>query len=484
MREHISQYLCSFAITTQIDDSSVWLNITYMSKSRNKKKALKSKGQQRKKESLVKRFFLYTDGSCNNNAQPHEGGYAYILTDENRNVIRQFSEGAIGVTNNQMELKAIIEGCKSIKEDDSEVTIVSDSKYALNVLSGKWNASMNVELVAEHSQNSKRLKLKYRWVKGHNGEELNELADKLAGIAAQEALKRYYSANPPAKDNGTVTESFSYRVYATSVWNYDITGNAYMIIDSDNNVVDKKSMIGGQNQYREILKTIIEACHNIPEVGVDVEVLADSQYAINILSGRWHPKKNFDLIQEQYDYERHSHITYLVCGTDSLYMKEIVLLANQRIARTINEVAHSVYMPMSEHLYYDVGFTAMSLDLHHIRCCYSIIKSSDSTMVTRMFDLKVEDFDNTDINMLSSLLQIILVEVFKKIPDATDVRIHSVECYQLLIDLFSDEKGYDSTLSTISKLKFTSDGRLRRVSVYGDVSSRIKHALRRKLALE
>lgn len=126
------------------------------------------------------KYYLYTDGSANNFSPYGEGGYAYIIANQHKQVISQFSEGELHATNNTMELKAIIKGCEAIKEDNAKVIVVSDSQYALNVLSGKWKAKANLELVKEHLENIQRLNIEYVWVKGHNGNELNEMADQLA----------------------------------------------------------------------------------------------------------------------------------------------------------------------------------------------------------------------------------------------------------------------------------------------------------------
>ena len=126
------------------------------------------------------KYYLYTDGSANNFSPYGEGGYAYIIANQHKQIISQFSEGELHATNNTMELKAIIKGCMAIKENGAKVIVVSDSKYALNILSGKWKAKTNLELIQEHNENSQRLNIEYVWVKGHNGNELNEMADQLA----------------------------------------------------------------------------------------------------------------------------------------------------------------------------------------------------------------------------------------------------------------------------------------------------------------
>lgn len=126
------------------------------------------------------KYLLYTDGSCDNLSVHREGGYAYIILDEKKNIIKSFSKGAINTTNNIMELTAIIEGCKAIPKDNAEVTIFSDSQYALNVLSGKWSAHTNKGVIDLHKPNKKRLRLQYKWVKGHCGNKFNEMVDSLA----------------------------------------------------------------------------------------------------------------------------------------------------------------------------------------------------------------------------------------------------------------------------------------------------------------
>lgn len=126
------------------------------------------------------KYYLYTDGSANNFSPYGEGGYAFIITNQYKQILKQFSDGELNATNNTMELKAIIQGCRAI-EDGSDVIVVSDSKYALGVLSGRYKAKANLELIKEHIiDNASRLNIQYAWVRGHSGDELNEMADQLA----------------------------------------------------------------------------------------------------------------------------------------------------------------------------------------------------------------------------------------------------------------------------------------------------------------
>lgn len=96
-------------------------------------------------------------------------------------------------TNNRMELKAVIEGLKALKES-CEVEIVSDSSYVTKGISqwlDRWvlkdfNKVKNPDLWKEYIKAAQKHKIKTVWVKGHNGHTENEKCDK---IAKQEAEK-------------------------------------------------------------------------------------------------------------------------------------------------------------------------------------------------------------------------------------------------------------------------------------------------------
>ena len=72
----------------------------------------------------VKKVELYTDGACSGNPGP--GGWGAILRYGEHE--KELSGGAHDTTNNRMELTAVIEGLKALKEPCT-VTVYSDSKY-------------------------------------------------------------------------------------------------------------------------------------------------------------------------------------------------------------------------------------------------------------------------------------------------------------------------------------------------------------------
>ena len=120
---------------------------------------------------------IYTDGSCLSNPNG-KGGWAAVIIDEEK------LEGLISgcnksTTNNRMELQAVIEALGFL-DDNDECLIYSDSQLVINCAVGKWKRNANKDLWEIYDKNIKNKKVKYEWIKGHNGNEYNELVDKVA----------------------------------------------------------------------------------------------------------------------------------------------------------------------------------------------------------------------------------------------------------------------------------------------------------------
>ena len=77
----------------------------------------------------MKQVTLITDGACVGNPGP--GGWAYFLHYKEHRI--EFAGGAGDTTNNRMEITAVLEGLKALKEP-CEVLLISDSQYLLNGL--------------------------------------------------------------------------------------------------------------------------------------------------------------------------------------------------------------------------------------------------------------------------------------------------------------------------------------------------------------
>ena len=137
----------------------------------------------------MKKIQIFTDGSSLGNPGP--GGWCTILRYKEHEKILKGGESY--TTNNRMELLAVIEALKALKEP-CEVELYSDSEYVLNAIS-KWLENWikkdfkkvkNEDLWRSFLEVSKPHKISCNWVKGHSGHKENEICDK---IAKEEALK-------------------------------------------------------------------------------------------------------------------------------------------------------------------------------------------------------------------------------------------------------------------------------------------------------
>lgn len=136
----------------------------------------------------MERYIAYTDGSCNNRSKIRCGGWGCLVfrwqdtPPKIEEAICTKSGGAIGVTNNIMEITAIIEAARSVP-NGSKIYIKTDSQYCIAVLSRPFKPHpKNAELIRSFGEliREKALNIEFRWVRGHNGNIYNEECDRLA----------------------------------------------------------------------------------------------------------------------------------------------------------------------------------------------------------------------------------------------------------------------------------------------------------------
>ena len=137
----------------------------------------------------MKKVILYTDGACSGN--PGAGGWGCIL--EYKGIEKEFSGYSENTTNNQMELTAVIEGLKALKEK-CIVDIYSDSAYVVNAFLNDWVSSWmlngwknakkeavkNIPLWEELLNLLSKHNVTWHKVKGHSDNEKNNRCDRLA----------------------------------------------------------------------------------------------------------------------------------------------------------------------------------------------------------------------------------------------------------------------------------------------------------------
>ncbi|HAQ60851.1 TPA: ribonuclease HI [Candidatus Delongbacteria bacterium] len=136
----------------------------------------------------MKQVTIYADGACSKNPGP--GGWGTVLIYEDK--IKKLSGFHEMSTNNIMELTAVIQGLKALKEK-CRIEVFTDSKYIVDSVT-KWlpgwkrngwitsskKQVKNIDLWQELTSLSDLHEVSWNWVKGHNGNLYNEECDKMA----------------------------------------------------------------------------------------------------------------------------------------------------------------------------------------------------------------------------------------------------------------------------------------------------------------
>ena len=138
---------------------------------------------------------VYIDGSSKGNPGP--GGAGIVIQDKATQETLGIHGIPLGyVTNNQAEFLALKHALIALKTQGlshDPINILTDSQLVVGIFSQNWKARTNLELVTEIRDLLKEFpQLTFAYVRGHNGNHGNELADSLAQEAAesQKGMKR------------------------------------------------------------------------------------------------------------------------------------------------------------------------------------------------------------------------------------------------------------------------------------------------------
>ncbi len=146
----------------------------------------------------MKRVVIHTDGACRGNPGP--GGWGAVLEWSDKE--KHLKGAELETTNNRMELLAAIEALDALKQP-CEVDLYTDSQYLRKGITewiGNWKrngwktaakkAVKNDDLWKRIEVAAERHAVNWHWVKGHDGNPGNELADRLANEAIDQLLNR------------------------------------------------------------------------------------------------------------------------------------------------------------------------------------------------------------------------------------------------------------------------------------------------------
>lgn len=131
---------------------------------------------------------VYTDGGCRNTGNVRGGhvkrtdkaAWAYLIVDPKD---QRFADhgGSFGSTNNVMEMTALLESLKKLKEmglNEKDILVSADSQYVIQTALGNWKRNANLDLWKEIDRELKYFpNLNFEWVKGHATNEGNNFVD-------------------------------------------------------------------------------------------------------------------------------------------------------------------------------------------------------------------------------------------------------------------------------------------------------------------
>ncbi len=139
------------------------------------------------------KIHIYTDGACSGNPGP--GGWAAVIL--YKDTVIELADRFKMTTNNIMEMLAVLNGLKYVSKNfsfENEVVVYTDSAYLYNCWKADWWKKW--EFNGWLTSKKEPVKNKEIWeqlipyfklsafsmvkVKGHSGNEYNEIADQLA----------------------------------------------------------------------------------------------------------------------------------------------------------------------------------------------------------------------------------------------------------------------------------------------------------------
>lgn len=140
----------------------------------------------------MKQVTIVCDGSSLGNGKGNPRAAAVALLGF-KGIWKAVGEYLGRATNQQSEIAAAALGLENLKEP-CKVKLLSDSRYVVETMGGTWKRKTNHDWWERLDRAAARHNIRWEWVKGHSGHEVQEAADKaarkiaMAGIVDSDVL--------------------------------------------------------------------------------------------------------------------------------------------------------------------------------------------------------------------------------------------------------------------------------------------------------
>lgn len=140
----------------------------------------------------MKQVTIVCDGSSLGNGKGNPRAAAVALLGF-KGIWKAVGEYLGRATNQQSEIAAAALGLENLKEP-CKVKLLSDSRYVVETMGGTWKRKTNHDWWARLDRAAAKHNIRWEWVKGHSGHEVQEAADKatrkiaMAGIVDSDVL--------------------------------------------------------------------------------------------------------------------------------------------------------------------------------------------------------------------------------------------------------------------------------------------------------
>ena len=132
---------------------------------------------------IMKQVIIVCDGSSLGNGKGNPRAAAAALLGF-KGYWKGVAEFLGGATNQQAEIAAAALGLESLNEACA-VTLLSDSRYVVETMGGTWKRKTNHDWWCRLDNASKRHQITWKWIKGHDGHQIQEAVDDIARRTAE-----------------------------------------------------------------------------------------------------------------------------------------------------------------------------------------------------------------------------------------------------------------------------------------------------------